>query len=149
MASEFRTVKERRKVLAGYPIEEPFNSIHEVRNYLNNDKIVCLLCGKKYKSLGLHLVQIHEMEVDTYREKYKIPWRYGLTGVSSKENYRNNMLKTMSKGYDPSENYDVNKIINSKKRKSFHMDEIRRINAEKFKNVKRDRDEKGRYIKVK
>jgi hypothetical protein len=67
-----------RKVLEGYPITRPFESINEVREYLSGDKIICLLCGKPYRTLNSHLSRIHGVTHDEYRDRYNIPWTYGL-----------------------------------------------------------------------
>ena len=52
-----RRAKARRKVLPGFPIEQPFESIEDVREYMSGDKIVCLRCGKEYKELGIGAVR--------------------------------------------------------------------------------------------
>jgi len=67
-----------RVVLPGFPIYRPFESIEEVREYLSGDKIICLLCGKPYRTLGRHLSRIHGVSHDEYRERYGIPWTYAL-----------------------------------------------------------------------
>ena len=71
--------KRRRKVLEGYPIS-PFNmSKEDQKSYFSGDSITCLLCGKKYRSLGgNHLRRIHEITEDQYREMYGIPYNKGL-----------------------------------------------------------------------
>lgn len=72
----------RRKVVDGYPINEPFKSIKDVEHYLSGDKITCLLCGKQYKALGTHL-SVHCYTPSTYREKYKIPNTFGLVSTET------------------------------------------------------------------
>lgn len=102
----------RRIVLIGYPINKPFESAEEVREYLSEDKIVCLLCGREYHHLAVHL-RTHDMTPDQYREKYHIPWTYALGSKSLREARREGMLKRMREGYKP----DTPKPIGNPKRK--------------------------------
>jgi hypothetical protein len=69
----------RRRIMDGYPITTPFESLEAVREYLSGDKVVCLLCGKAYKKLGVHLHYIHQVSCDEYKERYGLNWRRGLT----------------------------------------------------------------------
>lgn len=69
----------RREVLTGYPKDFIFKTPEKLKLYFGSESIVCLLCGKEYRTLGLHLKTIHEMEPDEYREKYGIPWTYKLS----------------------------------------------------------------------
>jgi hypothetical protein len=76
-------LKSRRKIMPGYPIEKPFETREQVDTYLNVDRLVCLLCGKTYKSLGNHL-SVHGTNADDYKEKYGLPWGCGLTCITTK-----------------------------------------------------------------
>lgn len=76
-------VKARRKIMPGYPIEKPFETREQVDAYLNCDKLVCLLCGKSYKSLCGHL-SVHGTNADDYKEKYGLPFGAGLTCLTTK-----------------------------------------------------------------
>lgn len=76
-------LKARRKVMPGYPIEKPFETREQVEAYLNVDRLICLLCGKTYKSLCTHL-SVHGTNADAYKEKYGLPWGCGLTCVTTK-----------------------------------------------------------------
>ena len=38
--------------LPGYPVKEKFKSREAVENYLSDDRITCLICGRSYKALG-------------------------------------------------------------------------------------------------
>ena len=69
----------RRTLLEGYPVEKPFETLADVEKYLSGDRIVCLLCGKDYKSLSAHL-KVHTYTTLSYKEKYKIPSNIGLAG---------------------------------------------------------------------
>ena len=82
--------KRRRAILHGYPSEIKFTSIDDENNYFDNEKIVCLLCGKLYKFLSLHLV-VHSIGVDEYKRRFNITLDRGLVG---KNIYKNMQLKT-------------------------------------------------------
>lgn len=77
----------RRKVEDGFPILTPFKSIDDVRHYLGGDRVICLLCGRAFRNLGIHLKHLHGMDADAYREKYRIPWTYGLVCEESGQRY--------------------------------------------------------------
>jgi hypothetical protein len=80
----------RRFVKAGFPVAEPFTCREEVDSYLAHDpdKITCLLCGKLYRKLGLHLHTIHGLSVDDYKLHYGIPAGRSLTSDECAEAYR-------------------------------------------------------------
>jgi len=71
--------KRARKVLPGYPVETPFGTPEEVVEYFSRDKITCLLCGKQYRTLGVHLKAIHNTTPDEYRSTYGLPYTHGLS----------------------------------------------------------------------
>jgi hypothetical protein len=85
LVSDLKRIK-RRHIVDGFPIETPFHSLEEVKHYLSGDKIICLLCGKAYRSISNgHLEKIHNITPDQYREKYKIPYTYGLICKTTKD----------------------------------------------------------------
>ena len=77
--------KGRRQVLDGFPVEPHDFSLEEIRAYFSGDVIQCLLCGKKYQSLGVHLKKIHELSQDEYKKMYGFFWRRGLTSKKCHE----------------------------------------------------------------
>jgi hypothetical protein len=91
-----------RKVLEGYPVTRPFGSIDEVREYLSGDRIICLLCGRSLKALAYHLSKLHDMSSDDYRERYGIPWSYGLSCVETREKLSVATKKNLADGTIPS-----------------------------------------------
>ena len=72
--------KAQPKVLPGYPWEGKFQTKDEVRAYLDETKVTCLLCGRKYIHLACHIALGHDVSCDDYKERYGIPWSYGLAG---------------------------------------------------------------------
>jgi ROS/MUCR transcriptional regulator protein len=73
----------RRKIRPGFPKTFIFTDPKELHEYLNNETITCLRCGKEFKSLGIHLQNVHNMNPDEYRSIYGIPWTKGLTCAST------------------------------------------------------------------
>lgn len=90
----------RRVVLPGYPVDARPFTLAEVESYFQGDRIVCLRCGKPYRKLGVHLLNIHAMSVDDYRALYGLPWREGLAGEHCKELHSQNALATIAAGKD-------------------------------------------------
>ena len=68
------TPEERRRVLPGYPKDLVFKNYEEYKQYFVGDRIICLLCGKHYRSLGNHLRVSHETTIEDYKKKYGILW---------------------------------------------------------------------------
>lgn len=97
-----RKYAQRRRVLEGFPVTRKFESRAEVLEYFSGDKVVCLLCGHEFGSLGQHIRKLHELDPDQYREKYGIPWTYGLTSQRSSAKYSNAVTARMEAGWDPS-----------------------------------------------
>ena len=69
-----KTPKARRRVLHGYPKDFVFKNYDKYKEYFVGDRIICLLCGKHYRSLGIHLKACHETTIDDYKKKYGILW---------------------------------------------------------------------------
>jgi predicted transcriptional regulator len=66
------------KKYTGYPDNFKFESADQIKEYLSHDKITCLLCGKDYTTLAVHLSFIHRIPVRDYKIKFGIPIKYGL-----------------------------------------------------------------------
>lgn len=79
-----------REVLSGYPRQEPFETREEIEQYLCGDEIQCLLCGRPFKNLGIHLKRIHQTDANDYRIKYNMPQYYGLVGRATSERMTEN-----------------------------------------------------------
>lgn len=122
----------RRKIVEGYPVDEPFQNIEAVRLYLSGDKIICLRCGKSYRSLGVHIVKIHGMTIDQYKEFYHIPVTYALACQDSRTLYSTAMKKRINDGYCPPIDIlrDMHEqgLIKSNRRTSFFKAQISTAN---------------------
>jgi hypothetical protein len=125
-----RRCQSRRKVLQGYPITEPFQSVEAVRDYLSGDRVICLICGKSYKALGIHIEKIHGITVDGYRERYNIPWTYGLVCAESSGNYSTATRRRMDDGWQPpAKTGDAHRVlVGAPKRKTKFKGEIAKKN---------------------
>lgn len=78
----------RRIVAEGFPRNEKFSSLDEIKEYLGGDRITCLLCGKSFKGLCAHLSKIHHISADDYKERYGLPFRAGLQIAELTELYK-------------------------------------------------------------
>lgn len=85
MTSQYQTKEERRNMLDGYPKTYLFDTPESLVVYFSGERIICLRCGKAYKTLGVHLLRIHDMTPDEYRDIYGIPWSYGLSSLPTHE----------------------------------------------------------------
>ena len=125
-----------RVPLNGYPIESPFDSINEIREYLSGDLVTCLRCGRQYKGLASHLKRVHEMTADEYREFYGIPWTYGLVCGETSGLISENSTRLVAEGVICSHNVDMSVVNKAQKRTSPKVrDEIR---AENLSEVNKD-----------
>lgn len=90
-----------RLVLDGYPILSRIMTKEEQNHYFSGDKIDCLLCGKQYQLLHpKHLVRIHGITPDQYRERYGLP--YG-KGLCSKVFADRQSILSKERGFGPTE----------------------------------------------
>lgn len=47
-----------------------------VKKSVTPDALVCLECGKKYKSLKRHIGAVHDLTPQEYREKWRLGYDY-------------------------------------------------------------------------
>lgn len=73
----------------------------EVEEYFSHEKIECLICGKKYKSLASHIVRVHGVTVEEYKDKFNLPYSRGLIGAATK-NLQSERMKKRIADKDPS-----------------------------------------------
>lgn len=89
--------------MPGFPKPPYPMSIKQIEEYFSHDKIQCLLCGKWYGTLVVHLLNIHETTVEDYRDMWELPYTYGLTGRASHAAYSVAVKKRIAEGFDPNE----------------------------------------------
>lgn len=71
-----------QNVIARFEELQPFLSSDDVNFYLDNEKLECLLCGRHFLHLGIHLVKKHGIDARAYKIKLNLPlWKRGLAGV--------------------------------------------------------------------
>ena len=76
------------RISPGFPMEVPFRSIDEVNQYLDEEKLLCLLCGRCFINLERHTAQAHDVSADEYKERYGMPWGAALLAPSLREKKR-------------------------------------------------------------
>ena len=86
-----------RLVLPGFPRAEPFTSAAQAREYAAADRIQCLLCGKLYRALTLHLIHTHGEDMDTYRQRFGIPYGVRLVGLATRAKQRVNLENRLTR----------------------------------------------------
>ncbi len=87
--------------LQGYPVTRPFETMDEVNAYFASEKLTCLLCGREYLSLHMHLLHGHGVHAEDYKEQYSLPWNRGLIGKALKEKQARIMNKQREDGILP------------------------------------------------
>lgn len=82
--------------LLGFPIQSKFSSLNAIHEYLNGDRITCLICGRSYKGLLGHIPK-HGVSADDYKERFGLPFRTGLTSSGTKAKNKANGIKNISR----------------------------------------------------
>jgi predicted transcriptional regulator len=78
--------------------EKMFETRAEVDAYLANDKLQCLICGKRYAFLGGHIRQAHNISADGYRAKYNLPLSAPLAGIQYRAAHRDKINRIRGEG---------------------------------------------------
>ncbi len=68
----------------GFPWKGKFTQVKQIKEYFDHEKLQCLLCGREYHNLGLHITGGHKISHDEYKDRFGIPWSYGLAGMNFK-----------------------------------------------------------------
>jgi predicted transcriptional regulator len=77
-------------------LEKPKPAV-SVRRSVQNDHLICLEDGQKYKSLKRHLMTHHGLTPEQYREKWELPADYPMVAPSYAE-ARSQLAKDMGLG---------------------------------------------------
>jgi hypothetical protein len=113
------TKKQNFYPLDGYPITNMFSNIKDIKEYLNGEKITCLLCGRTYKALSTHIYLAHQRSIDSYKEQYGLPYWQGLTSISTKAKNVASGLKTNNLSRIKNREEQREKAIQAPRRSSF------------------------------
>lgn len=76
-----------RQVMPGFPAS-PFARPEDIEAYISGDTLTCLLCGKDYRGLLIHVRRLHQVEPTDYRMQFNIPTKYSLNGAATRERKR-------------------------------------------------------------
>lgn len=77
---------------------EPFRTMAEVEEYLAGDRIECLECGRRLRSLATHLPRIHALTDGEYRARWGIPATAPLAGRATREKLSAGMRQRIAEG---------------------------------------------------
>ena len=77
---------------------KPFESLEEIKQFHEGEKVQCLECGDYYLSLGHHVRNKHDMTAAQYKEKWNYPPRFKLTAKSTQDKKRNVQRKLIAEG---------------------------------------------------
>jgi predicted transcriptional regulator len=64
------------------PEREPFQTREQVDEYLSGETVQCLICGRRFNGLHMHLKFKHGITDDDYRQRYGIPLSRSLTSAT-------------------------------------------------------------------
>ncbi len=76
----------------------PFQTKAEIRAYLGEDRLACLICGRRLTVLPAHLKAQHGLSADDYRVRFGIPFSYGLAGEEFRRKAQARMLQLRAAG---------------------------------------------------
>ena len=128
-SSHKKRYEHRRAVMHGYPVARRNFSYKEVKDYLLQDRITCLICGQKFLRLAGHLNSIHEISVDDYKEMYGLPFRTGLVCLDTREKYSQALKARIDDGsFIPQCSHEVAQKANRRKPREFFK-EVRKRNS--------------------
>jgi hypothetical protein len=89
----------RRNPFPGFPWKGKFTTKMEIEQYFSNpDGIQCLLCGRMHKALNTHLLVIHGISNEEYRDRYGLPWRRGLVSKEISKRLSDSLKKRIEDG---------------------------------------------------
>lgn len=118
----------------GFPWKGKFTEVKQVKEYFNHPKLQCLLCGREYGNLALHITGGHKISHDDYKAQFGIPWSYGLAGMDFKTGASKNLKKLRKLGkiaQSPSKEH-IKKLVSSQKKKRPSVEAIRNENRRKI-----------------
>lgn len=141
-----------KSVLHGFPWKGLFTNKDEIDKYFSNpDGIQCLLCGRYFENLSVHLRIGHDISHEQYRDWYGLPWRKGLVSRIVSKKISSNLtkrIKNCSFIPKPDNKACIDKIRSGAMRKDqpYHT----AIKAEKAKKLSKKNIKHGRkdYEKV-
>ncbi len=61
---------------AAGPVKEELTPAVSIKKSVSPDAIICLHCGKSFKSLKRHLATNHHLSANEYRERWGLPYDY-------------------------------------------------------------------------
>lgn len=82
------------------PVEAPVEPAVNPKRSVKPDHIICLECGKKFKSLKRHIGSEHELSPEEYRAKYELSPDYPMVAPDYAEK-RSSLAKSMGLGRKP------------------------------------------------
>jgi hypothetical protein len=144
-----------KSVLPGFPWKGQFKTKEKIDQYFSNpDGIQCLLCGRFFKNLSVHLKIFHGISHEQYRDWYGLPWRKGLVSTTVSKKISSNLIRRIKNGsFIPKADNKaaVNGILNGARRKDqpYHT-AIKSEKARKLskKNIKHGRKEYEKVLSV-
>ena len=109
-----------------------FQTKAEIRAYLAEDTLACLLCGSRLTVLGPHLRARHGMDADAYRARFGIPQNCGLAGRGFRQGAQARMRSMHADGTIVRPDAETARSRLTGKRRRRQTPAVRRADTEKL-----------------
>ena len=148
-------MKESKKnSIPGFPWKGQFKTKDEIDQYFNDpDGIQCLLCGRYYEFLSIHLRNSHEISHKQYRDWYGLPWRKGLVSRNVSKGFSSRLKERIKNGSfipHPDNKAAVNGIRAARRKDQPYITGIKSEKARKLskKNIRHGRKDYEKVLAV-
>jgi hypothetical protein len=108
--------------------------MNDLETYFDRDEITCLICGNACVQLAAHIAPAHGISSDDYKERFGIPWSYGLAGKTFRQKASRRMKAMRRTGklpQAPSADH-IRKLIAASKRRRPPVDATRNDSRRKL-----------------
>ncbi len=65
-----------------------FSSGTDVQAYLSGEQVICLICGRAFRSVGHHVRWAHKITARDYKRRYGLPVTKGACGAEARSAFR-------------------------------------------------------------
>ena len=148
-------MKESQKsALPGFPRKGKFTTKDEIDQYFSNPYgIQCLLCGRFFEYLSVHLRITHDIHHEQYRDRYGLPWRKGLVTRNVSKGFSSRLKRRIKNGSfipKPDNKAAVNGIRTSRRKDQPYLTGIKaeRAKGQSKKNIKHTRKDYERVLSL-
>uniref|UniRef100_UPI003340D940 MucR family transcriptional regulator n=1 Tax=Castellaniella defragrans TaxID=75697 RepID=UPI003340D940 len=112
------------------------SSLADVRAYTSGDRVVCLICGQAFKSVGRHVHHAHGISAREYKIRFGLPIGRGLDAADVREAQSKRVQKTRAAGRLPqSPPPEPPRPGESPKKPGYFHADMRRISSDEVRRI--------------